>query len=432
MTFNDINKKSASDTDLKNLDPITFEELETGIQKWLLVPDTGIVKLLCALVIANKFNKKPVWTMIIAPSGGGKTEFLNGLLKLDSIFELSTLTPQTFLSGMPGRNDASLLPKVDGKIVIMKDFTSVISMNRDARSEIMGQLREIHDGRYKKVFGNGQTREWVGKMGLICASTQAVDLFQQEVTHLGERFINYRIQMPDRKEVAFKSLSNDDHFVEMQNDIQSLFYAFFKDIDMKELNQAVKLDHDVISILVDLSDFCTRARSGVIRERGPQKTVIFVPAAEMPGRMINNLSSIASGLAAVNKDGKLTDVDMKIVYKCALDSIPATNRMVAMELAKGDQRTTADVATSLGYPTGAIKIYLENLALLRVADRIKAADSDEGGTSDKWNLKKEFKEILRKYEDIGDLTDEEKAVIAANAEVDAQWEEDFPEPEEES
>lgn len=421
MSFDEINKKSELDNELKNLSAITFKELEDGVQKWLLVPDTGIIKLLCALVISMQFDKKPVWTMIIAPSGGGKTEFLNGLLLLDTIFELSTITPQTFLSGMPGRNDASLLPKVDGKIVVMKDFTSIISMNRDARSEIMGQLREIHDGRYKKVFGNGQTRDWKGKMGLICASTQAIDIFQQENTHLGERFINYRIVMPDRKEVAYKSLQNDDHYIEMQKDIQQLFYAFFKDIDMENIDQAVKLPDDVIQILIDLSDFCTRARSGVIRDRDSKKTVIFVPAAEMPGRMINNLSSIASGLAAVNKDGKLTEVDMKIVYKCALDSIPATNRMVALELAKADERTTADIATSLGYPTAAIRIYLENLSLLKVSTRIKASDSEEGGTGDRWSIKKEFKELLQRYENIGELTDEEKAQVAHNAEVDAEW-----------
>lgn len=422
MSFDKINKESESDTELNDLTPITYQQLEEGIKKWLLVPDEGIIKLLCALIIANRFKKKPVWMMIIAPSGGGKTEFLNGLITLPDIFELSTVTTNTFLSGMPGRSDASLLPKVDGKIVVMKDFTSIISMNRDARSEIMGQFREIHDGRYKKVFGNGQTREWVGKMGLICASTQAIDLMQQENTHLGERFINYRIKMPDRKEVAYKSLENDDHFIEMQENMQNLFYAFFKDIDMDNLNQAVKLPKNVIDELVDLSDFCTRARSGVIRERGPQKMVVFVPAAEMPPRMINNLSSIASGLAAANKEEGFIEEDMKIVYKCALDSIPATNRMVVLELAKEDERDTASIATSLGYPTQAIRTYLENMALLKVATRIKAGDSDEGGTSDRWSLKPEFREILQKYEDIGELTPEEKEMVKQNIESSKEFE----------
>ena len=86
---------------LKNLEPIDFETLDEIVRKWILIADTGIIKLLAALVISNRLDgHDPVWTMLIGPSGGGKTEILNMLMDLEDIYPISLLTPNTFLSGM--------------------------------------------------------------------------------------------------------------------------------------------------------------------------------------------------------------------------------------------------------------------------------------------------------------------------------------------
>ena len=68
---------------------------------------------------------------------------------------------------MPGAKDASLLPKISGKILIFKDWTSLLSINKDARAEIMGQFREVYDGEMKKPFGNGKIAQWKGKIGFV-------------------------------------------------------------------------------------------------------------------------------------------------------------------------------------------------------------------------------------------------------------------------
>lgn len=400
---------------LNELKPISFEELEAVIKKWMLINDPGVIRFLCGVYGTNKLNRMPVWTILVGPSRGGKTELLGAMLYLDDIYEISTLTPNTFLSGMPGANDASLLPKLNDKIMMFKDWTSILSMQKDDKSVIMGQLREIWDGRYKKEFGNGKTRVWTGKVGLLAASTQAVDLTQQMHTTLGERFVNYRIIMPERKEVARRSLQNNKEQETMRREMREAFYCYFKGIDFGTDATAV-LSETENEELIALSDFATKARSGVFRDLGPKKEVIFVPTAEMPTGLVQALESIGVSLAIQN-GGTIRRGDMEILYKTALDSIPQTNKMVIREMARKDERTTAEIATSLGYPSAPIRMYLENLALLGICKRIKAKDSEEGGAADRWSMDEEYVAIMRKYEKISPLdqewTDEQIAASEA-------------------
>ncbi len=405
--------------ELAKLEPISFDELNAVFHKWMLIPDPGIIKFICAFYCANKLARKAVWAIIVAPSGGGKTEFLNALHDLEDIYEISLLTPNTFLSGMPGPKDASLLPKLTGKIMVFKDWTSVLSMQRDAKAEIMSQFREIWDGTMRKIFGTGKVRTWTGKVSLLAASTQAVDMSQQQFTHLGERFINYRLIMPDRKEVARRSIENDSSQELMTKELRNAMYAFFKGMDLTKITDLPELDDDVITELVNLSNFCSMARSGVIRDWGMKKEVIFVPAAEMPTRIIQQLNAVASGLAMIN-NGKLMEEDMDILYKLALDSIPITNKMVMMEMAKADGQTTAEIATALDYPTETIRIYLENLTMLKICRRQK-----DSGKADRWTMNEEFSEMLRHYEKIEQLSAAE--LKSRSEEIEKEFD-DIPDP----
>lgn len=384
--------------ELAALEPIDFPALEKIVHDWILLIDTGIVKLLAAVIVANRFNKRdPVWAMIIGPSGGGKTELLTMLFDLPDVYPISLLTPNTLLSGMPGIKDASLLPQINHKVAIFKDWTNILSQNKDSRNEILGQLREVYDGHMKKPFGNGKVAEWKGKIGLIAGVTPAYDLAQQMHTTLGERFVNYRIIMPDRKEAALRALTNGPRLEEMRKELRNAFYAFMKGLEIPA--EEPKLPVEVREELIRVANFSTMARSGVIREFSFKKEIVFVPAAEMPTRSVQALSLLASSMSVLNK-GVYEEKDMDIIYRVALDSIPQTNYMVIKEMARGDQRTTAEIATAIGYPTNPIRMYLENLAMLGVSKRDRGVDTEEGGMADRWTLDPEFMGIVKKYEDI--------------------------------
>jgi hypothetical protein len=92
------------------------------------------------------------------------------------VYVMSSLTPQTLASGFRSRHgSASLLPKLTGKVVAMKDFGTVLTLHRESRAAILAQLREIYGGRFVKVWGNGQRLEWTGKVGFLGGVTGVID-----------------------------------------------------------------------------------------------------------------------------------------------------------------------------------------------------------------------------------------------------------------
>ena len=324
--------------ELAALEPITFEQLEAEINKWLLIADKGVVKFLCGFYVSNQLSRDPLWAFLIGPSGGGKTELVTAMLDLELMYPVSLITPQTFLSGMPGPKDTSLLPMIDKKTLVFLDWTNLLSMNKDARNEIMGQLRDIYGGYLKKVFGNGKIREWTGKIGLIACVTEVIDMQQQMNASLGERFIHYHLKQPNRIEVALRSLENGDQMPLMRKELRNAFYAFFKGLG--PINQDdVKLSLEIRQELVRVTNFITMARSGVIRDFGFKKEVIFAPSPEMPTRVTQQLNTLAQSLVIVLGEKYQTEI-MELIYKIALDSIPKTNKMVCIQLAQASEQTT--------------------------------------------------------------------------------------------
>jgi hypothetical protein len=409
------NEKLLRRSELAEVEPITtVEALTVEIKKWLILEDELVMRFLCGFIFAHKLSKKAVWAILIGPSGGGKTELINAFMQLPEMVAISSLTPNTFLSGMPGPHDASLLPKLSDKVMVFKDWTTMISMQKDAKADIFSQFREIHDGDFTKIFGNGKQRKWHGRVSLLAASTQAIDITQQQNTYLGERFINYRVTMPDRKEVALRSLNNNKDQDRMGKELQNAVFAFFKSFEGKDIQQYadVDIDDEFKREIVDLSNFATMARSAVIRDTGMRKEVIFVPATEMPTRFTQQLSSLAMGLMAMN-NGKLAMDDKRVVYKVTLDSVPITNKMLIDELARWDYQSTTELAVSVGYPTETVRVYLENMALLGVCKRSK-----HKGSPDRWKLREDFAALIRKYEGIETLTEEEVQQRREDAEAE--------------
>ena len=400
-----MNERAARKAELLSLSPITFTELESRVKRWMLLADSGVIKFLCAVYIANHLERDPIWIFLVGPSGGGKTELMTSLFDLEDIYVVSLLTPTTFLSGMPGKNDASLLPQISGKILMFLDWTNLLDMNKDAKKEIMGQLRDIYGGYLRKAFGNGKVREWSGKVGLMACTTSMVDFSQQASGAMGERFINYRVLMPDRKDVARRALDNGDRQAEMRKDLKDAMYSFFKGLTIDKENPP-ELPTEINEELVRVANFATLARSCVIRDFGFKKEVMFVPSAEMPTRITQQLKTIAISLMIVN-GGTYMPSDMEIIYKIALDSIPQTNRIVIRQMAKMDNQTTKEIATALGYPTGPIHMYLENLAMLGVCRRSAGRETEEGGQADRWALKEDFSDIFNRHND--DLDTSEQA-----------------------
>ena len=140
----------------------TLEELHELFKKWLYLEpqDTEFIEVTIAALLDREIPGDPVWLYAIAPPGGVKSELLRTFRVYPKAYTLDTLTPSTFVSGKAEKNKetdeyepiAGILQDLDGKTVVVKDFTTILNSSKEAKTEIYGQLRSIYDGFFEKAF----------------------------------------------------------------------------------------------------------------------------------------------------------------------------------------------------------------------------------------------------------------------------------------
>src|SRR5204863_3437692 len=111
-----------------------------------------------------------------------------------------------------------------------KDLTTVLTMHREARSQIIGQLREVADGKTEKSFGNGLRVEWEGKLGLVAGVTPIIDEQHNFLAVMGERFILYRLPEVTRSELARRSLARRGRELELRERIRATAADFLEQL----------------------------------------------------------------------------------------------------------------------------------------------------------------------------------------------------------
>jgi hypothetical protein len=195
---------------------------------------------------------------------------------------ISTLTPSTLVSGHKRKNDKdgnlspdpSLLPKLNNKLVLIKDFTSILSMRHENREEIISQLREAYDGQYSKMFGTGKQFNWKGKFGLLAASTPYYDSCYGVIGSMGDRFLLYRTESSNGFNMARQARLIVGQENQTRLEIQDAFHKFINQFN--NFNPVEFEEHDeIIEKLLFLVNIVAHCRCPVKRDY--HKNVEYLP-----------------------------------------------------------------------------------------------------------------------------------------------------------
>ncbi len=367
---------------------VSLADVAMTYRKWLYVPgdDNGPIYYSLATVAANFLDSDPFWGLIVGASSGGKTELITPVTALSDVYMAATLTEASLLSGTPNRDKASgskggLLRVIgDFGILALKDFTSILSMNRDRRAELLAALREIFDGSWTRHVGTdgGKTLSWSGKLGLIGGCTAAIDSHHGVMSVMGERFLLYRLPEIDRAQQARRALSNAGHEKEMRDELAVAVRGLFSGLDFG--TALPPIDEHEIEALTALSDLATASRSGVVRD-GYQREIDLILDTEAPARLAQMLRRLYAGLIVLGLD---RETAWPIVRKTGLDCMPKLRRSAFdILLSASDWTKTADIAATAGYPTTTARRSLEDLAAHGVVIRKSAGGR---GQADLWQL----------------------------------------------
>ena len=179
--------------------------MHDAYRKWLGESyDLGALDCVLCAAAAETLGGDPPWLLVIGGSGAAKTETSCRCAGAGAQGDLHhQRRGRPAVSGTPLKDRAKdatggLLPRSSASgssLLVIKDVTSILSMNRDTRALVLAALREIHDGRWTRNIGadGGRTLEWRGRLVVIGACTTAWDAAHQVIATMGDRFLLVRL-----------------------------------------------------------------------------------------------------------------------------------------------------------------------------------------------------------------------------------------------
>jgi len=369
------------------------EEVTDRYTKWLEMTNTDCLDVMFGSVFANRMEGDPLWMFMVAPPGGMKSELLMSLQEAPRVLCTTSITPHTLVSGMPvmGGRDPSLLPQLNGRVLVIKDFTTILSMNTTARDEIFGQLRDAFDGQCTFRFGNGITRTYKSKFGVLAGVTQAVEGLANTNSTLGERFLKYSIAQQGAsasRNAILKALANLQFNDTMQRELLGVGTATLdRTIDRDEWPTAPT---DMLERIMRLARWVARLRGAVCRDRYTQR-VEYKPIAEIGTRLAKQLCKLAYGISLYRRDSVVSESTYAIIVKCAQDTAPdkveeVVKQMYTHGAVAGIYHSTAEIAKWSRFPTDTVRYVLQDLVLLRIAE-------ERSGT---WRLTLRIRSLMKR------------------------------------
>jgi hypothetical protein len=343
--------------------------------------DLGALDCVLAAAAAEKLGGDPPWLLVISGSGAAKTETVMPLVGAGAVVVSTVNGEAALLSGTSTKDRAKdatggLLRRIGPRgVLVIKDFTSILSMNRDTRALVLAALREIYDGQWSRNVGTdgGRTLTWRGRLVLIGAVTTAWDSAHQVVSTMGDRFVLVRIDSTDNRRTAgMQALRNVDHELTMRTELAEEVGRLLGSVTD---GAAVELAEDEMSQLLDLADLVTRARTAV--ERDYSGDPVFAHAPEMPTRFAKQLAQIVRGGLAL---GMARDAATAVAVRCAGDSTPPLRLAVLGDVAGHPMSRTSEVVKRLQLPRRTVDRVLQELHLLGLL----FVDQEPYGTGKRW------------------------------------------------
>ena len=343
------------------------DDVLAAISRHLEIPDTDAIDVIMAVALAIHLPGDPLWLYLVAAPGGSKTELLRAI-QGDRVVTISTLTPNTLISGLKGDGEKiDLLPRLDGKLLIIKDFTSILSKKTDDATAIFADLRECYDGYLEKSFGSGVgIKSYHATFGLIAGVTPAIDMYRNVHALLGERFLRINLRGDGRSAIR-RAVETEGGEQAMRQDLAETIGGFLTRAS-EWTDDAVVVEQRQLEQLRALAEVVATLRTPVARDR--RRIVLYPPEPEIGTRLVKQLLRLSKALANWRERLLVTAEDYISIRRVALDGIPKHRLSALGTLLSADGwLTTKQVGDNASQATDTVHEVLEDMWLLHLIDR---------------------------------------------------------------
>jgi len=310
--------------------------------------DLPVVDYIASTIAAVRLGEATelVWSWLKGPPGVGKTEICRPVMPLDYTQAIDTLTQNSLVSGLVDESgrDFSLIPELDGKLLIIKDFTAILRKDPKVLDAIMGQLRAIFDGSYTAAFGSKGLCPYTARFGIIACVTPEIDWIPSPNLNLGERFISLRIgrRLPPRNvrwkedvKMLNRSGSKAVWRLELAQEMERLLLPIQKPIK-DWAPPMLDPNSPETERLLSTADLVTRFRALPVKSR--------LSTPETPKRLLHQLHQMAGARAFLDDREDWSKEDFDLVVRVGYDSLPAEALAFLRALWKAGTISSDDLA----------------------------------------------------------------------------------------
>lgn len=318
-------------------------------------------------LVANlKTAGRPVWLLLIGPPGCGKTMPMLGVQHSPFVYACSSFRPTALISGwgMKGGQDSSMIPKLQGKILMVKDMSSLMSQHNEVVNEIMGLLRDAYDGSCARTYGTGIERRYESKFGFIGAATPDIDSQWSLNVRLGERFLRYRVkstldQVYGKIDLTLNNIKNE---VDVDNAIEEASLGYLKYLTREDADLPHLAMRKEIGRLAQLGAIL---RTSVARH-AYSRQILVIPEWEEATRYAKQLAKLALGLAFIRDKKENDEEEMNDLKAVVLSGLDAKIEKLCCALYRKPNATTHELGIAMGMPAGMVRMWLEDLNIARI------------------------------------------------------------------
>ncbi|MGW5339172.1 hypothetical protein ACWEQD_12205 [Rhodococcus pyridinivorans] len=368
--------------------PMNLEQVHDTFHRWLGDDyDLDAINAVLAAAAVERLDGDPLWLLLISGSGNAKTETVQVLAGVGALIT-STVSSVGALLSATSRKDRSedatggLLRKIgDRGVLVIKDVTSILSMNKDARAEVLAALREVYDGRWSRNVGTdgGRTLDWTGRIVVVGAVTTAWDKAHAAIASMGDRFVLLRMDSTTgRQRAGRRAIANTGREEQMRAELAAAAAGVLASV---AYGDAPQLSEEETDALLAAADLVTQARTSVDFDyRG---NVVDAHAPEMPTRFAKQLAQVVRGGVAIG----MNRVDaLQLAIRCARDSMPPLRLAIVDDLAMHPESSTTEVRKRLGKPRSTVDRQLQALHMLEVLECEEENTSNGSGTVWRYSL----------------------------------------------
>lgn len=396
----------------KELENIEYSDVINAYKKWFYVtPETEeAIDLMLAVAITTKEKGKPIWIILVAPSGANKTGLLTPLENKDTI-TLSKISPNTFLSGKkynPEEKDFAYFLSNNPKLFITPDFAQFLKLKSEQKQEIWSQLRDLYDGFIdRKACGTDKRVENIKFNWIIC-STPAIDSELLIHSELGTRELLFRFNeeeaIPDSEEnndLMEAVWNNQNKEGQIKKEISAVAVPFIK--RKENGTMGLEVPEKIKEKIMQTAQTITKLRASAESDNYTGELTNFV-YPEKPTRILKQLKSIYLGLKKLDENYS-DEKAIKIIEKIALSSIHPTRLKIILKVIENTEMTTTQIQKSLGLGWKTVNTQLSTAWQLKILDYEELDEGEEKERKKKvWHTKPESV-VIKFLKEASDLSE---------------------------